>query len=124
PMGELSGLGDGDAVTVGGIVGAVARRYTKKGEPYAMFRLEDLAGGITIVAFPSVYEKVPGLIESDEILLVKGRVDLRGRELQLAAIEVFRPDLTGEAPPKVIRTIDPVIVDVPAESCTAGMVAK
>src|SRR2546421_4267250 len=116
---------DGEVVTVGGIVGAVGRRYTKKGDPYAMFRLEDLAGGITIIAFPSVYEKVPGVIESDEILLVKGRVDLRGRELQLAAIEISRPDLsTDEDLPKIIRSTDPVVVDVPAESCTAGMLAK
>jgi DNA polymerase-3 subunit alpha len=116
---------DGDVVTIGGIVGTVARRYTKKGEPYAMFRIEDLAGGVMVVAFPSVYEKVPGLIESDEILLVKGRVDLRGRELQLAAIEISRPDLsTDEDSPRIIRSTDPVVVDVPAESCTAGMLAK
>jgi len=115
---------DGEVVTVGGIVGAVARRYTKKGEPYAMFRLEDLAGGVTIVAFPSVYDKVPALIEPDRILLVKGRVDLRGRELQLAAIEIREPDLFGEGPPVVVRSTDPVVVDVPAESCTGGMLAK
>src|SRR5207302_4097393 len=63
---------DGEVVTVGGIVGAVARKYTKKGEPFALFRLEDLAGGVTVVAFPNVFDKVPGLIESDTILLVKG----------------------------------------------------
>jgi DNA polymerase-3 subunit alpha len=115
---------DGEVVTVGGIVAAVARRYTRKGEPYAMFRLEDLAGGVTVVAFPSVYDKVPGLIEADRILLVKGRVDLRGRELQLAAIEIREPDMSGEDPPRIVRIADPVVVDVPAETCTEGMLAK
>jgi DNA polymerase-3 subunit alpha len=126
PMIELTGLGDGDVVTVGGIVGAVARRYTRKGDPYATFRLEDLAGGVMIVAFPSVYEKAPHLLEPDRILLVKGRIDLRGRELQLAAIDITEPDLTGEGVPlvSVPRSSDPVVVDVPAESCTQGMLAK
>jgi DNA polymerase III subunit alpha len=123
PMVEIPEV-DGEVVTVGGIVAAVARRYTRKGEPYAMFRLEDLAGGVTVVAFPSVYDKVPGLIEADRILLVKGRVDLRGRELQLAAIEVRELEMTGEDPPTVVRVTDPVVVDVPAETCTDGMLAK
>ena len=116
---------DGEVVTVGGIVGAVARKYTKKGEPFAMFRLEDLAGGIMVVAFPNVFDKVPHLIESDTILLVKGRVDLRGREMQLAAIEIKVPDLTDDgAPAPVRRSTDPVVVDLPAEICSAGMVSK
>jgi DNA polymerase III subunit alpha len=115
---------DGEVVTVGGIVGAVVRKYTKKGEPFAMFRLEDLAGGVTVVAFPSVFDKVPGLIESDTILLVKGRVDLRGRELQLAAIEITRPDLSDDGVIVVSNGSDPVVVDLPAEICSTGMVSK
>ncbi|HVF09119.1 MAG TPA: DNA polymerase III subunit alpha, partial [Actinomycetota bacterium] len=35
---DLASLGDGDLVTLGGIIGAVARKYTKRGEPYAQFR--------------------------------------------------------------------------------------
>jgi DNA polymerase-3 subunit alpha len=89
-----------------------------------VFRLEDLTGGVGVVAFPSVYDKVPGLIEPDRILLVKGRVDLRGRELQLAAIDVSEPSLSGDGAPKVARSTDPVVVDVPAESCTQGLLDK
>ncbi len=57
----LEELGDGDLVTVGGIIGTLSRKYTKKGDPYAQFRLEGLAGGVEVVAFPSVYEAVPDL---------------------------------------------------------------
>ena len=45
------------------------------------------------MAFPSVYEAVPGLIEADRIVLVSGRIDLRGRELQIRANEVREPNL-------------------------------
>src|SRR5437762_3906056 len=92
-MVDVPSLGDGDVVTVAGIVGAVGRKYTKRGEPYAVFRLEDLTGGVGVVAFPGIFDKAGDLIQQDRIVMVKGRVDLRGRELQLAAIDVSEPDL-------------------------------
>src|SRR5207244_179441 len=59
---DVGSLGDGDVVRVAGIVAALARRYTKRGEPYAVLRLEDLTGGVGIVAFPSVYDAVGSLL--------------------------------------------------------------
>src|SRR5207249_847328 len=94
---ELPSLGDGDVVTVAGIVVAVGRKYTKRGEPYAVFRLEDLTGGVGIVAFPSVFERSETVVALDAIVLVKGRADLRGRELQLVAMEIRQPELSGSA---------------------------
>ena len=47
-------LGDGDPVTIGGIIGGRARKYTKRSEPYAQFRLRGLAGGRGWMAFPSL----------------------------------------------------------------------
>jgi len=113
----LATLGDGDVVTVGGIIGAVNRRFTKKGEPYALLRLEDLVGGVQVVAFPSVFEKVTDLLVPDRIVLVRGRVDLRGRELQHVAMEIGALDDSEEAPPSG----EPILLDVPAEQCTDGL---
>ena len=95
---DLEDLGDGDLVTVGGIIGAVTRKYTKRGEPYAQLRLEGLAGGVEVVAFPSVYESAPESMEMDRIVLVTGRVDLRGREVQIRATAVSEPDLGVAGP--------------------------
>jgi DNA polymerase III subunit alpha len=119
---DLDSLGDGDLVTIGGIIGAVARKYTKRGEPYAQFRLEGLAGGVDVVAFPSVYEAVPGMIETDRIVLATGRIDLRGRELQIRATEVREPDL-GMASTAAPAS-DALVVDLPAAACTPSVLAK
>ncbi len=119
---EVATLDDGDLVKVGGIVAAVARRFTKKGEPFAMFRLEDLAGGISVIAFPSVYEQVPNLVETDAIVLVKGRVDQRGRELQLRAVEIAEPELGIHRPPPAPEGV--LVVEIPATSCTNGVIDK
>jgi DNA polymerase-3 subunit alpha len=126
---ELPALGDGDVVTVAGIVAAIGRKYTKRGEPFAVFRLEDLTGGIGVVAFPSIFEKSAAVVVPDAVLLVKGRADLRGRELQLVALEIREPDLSGSESPllrqaRSARLADPLIVDVSASSCTPGLIAR
>jgi DNA polymerase-3 subunit alpha len=120
-IGDLEALGDGDLVTIGGIIGAVQRKYTKRSEPYAQFRLEGLAGGTQVMAFPSIYEAVPGLIEADRIVLVSGRIDLRGRELQIRANEIREPNLGLAAPNQPLRHLE---VDLPAEACTPAVLAK
>ena len=126
---ELPSLGDGDVATVAGIVVAIGRKYTKRGEPYAVFRLEDLTGGIGVLAFPSIFEKSGGVVLPDAIVLVKGRADLRGRELQLVALEIREPDLSGHEPsPKPqgrpAGPVDPLMVDVSAASCTPALIAR
>jgi DNA polymerase-3 subunit alpha len=121
---EVPTLGDGDVVTVAGIVGGLGRKYTKRGEPYAVFRLEDLTGGIGVVAFPSIFEKASTLVLQDRIVMVKGRADLRGRELQLVALEISEPDLSRAEDPGPVGPADPLVVDVSASSCTPGLIAR
>jgi DNA polymerase-3 subunit alpha len=126
---ELGTLGDGEVVSVAGIVGSLGRRYTRRGEPYAVFRLEDLTGGIGIVAFPSVFEKAADIAQPDRIVIVKGRADLRGRELQLVALEIFEPNLSLDGfsspqEPLSPDSGDPLLVDVSATSCTQGLIGR
>jgi DNA polymerase-3 subunit alpha len=118
---DLEALGDGDLVTIGGIIGVVQRKYTKRSEPYAQFRLEGLAGGTQVIAFPSIYEAVPGLIEPDRIVLVSGRIDLRGRELQIRANEIREPNLGAATMAEPLGRLE---VDLPAAACTPAVLAR
>jgi DNA polymerase-3 subunit alpha len=118
---EIAALGDGDVIAVGGIVTTLTRRYTKKGEAYLLFRLEDLAGGVQIIVFPSLYERAQDVISVDAVIVVRGRVDLRGRELQLVASEVRPLDgAEGNGRPPV----DPVTLEVAAQQCSDGLVVR
>jgi DNA polymerase-3 subunit alpha len=109
-------------VKVGGVITTLARRYTKKGEPYVLFRVEDLAGGVQVVGFPSVYEKAEPILRPDAIVLVKGRVDLRGRELQLVALEIGEL-VPGEGSAPEARG-DPLLLEMPVRQCVNGMVVR
>ena len=125
-IGDLEAADDGELVTITGIIGGVSRKYTKRGEPYAQFRLDGLAAGVTVVAFPSVYEADPDLIATDRIVLVVGRIDRRGRELQIRANEVREPALAAGTAPAIAPSngIDSVVIDLTAAACTDAVLAK
>ena len=120
-IGDLESLDDGELVTLGGIIGGVSRKYTKRGEPYAQFRLEGLAAGVDVVAFPSVYEADPDLISTDRIVLAVGRIDRRGRELQIRANEVREPIFSGATPSAGSES---VVIDLTAAACTDAVLSK
>jgi DNA polymerase-3 subunit alpha len=88
PLSDVGGRRDGDVVTVGGIVGAIRSITTRKGDPMAFVRLDDLTGSIEVVVFNSTYAAARDLLEPDRVLLVKGRVDHKEGESKLVALEV------------------------------------
>ena len=121
-MADLDSLGDGDLVILGGIATSIQRKFTKKGEPFAAFRLEDLVGGVQVVAFPDVWDQVSDLVASDAVILVKGRADLRMQgELQIRAMEIRTLDADSAPAPRLNLA---VVVEVPATNCTNGMLVR
>ena len=86
---------DGAAVTVGGIVGAVNRRYTKSAELMLYFQLEDLEGSVEVVCFPRTTAEHGHKVRPDAILVVNARVDQRGDAVKLVALSLAEPDLSS-----------------------------
>jgi DNA polymerase-3 subunit alpha len=84
---------EGQVRTVGGVVTALARRYTKRGELMATFMLEDLRASIEVFVFPKVMAQIGALLADDAIVVLKGRVDNRDDQVKLVCMEVTRPEL-------------------------------
>jgi DNA polymerase-3 subunit alpha len=107
--------GDGQLVTVGGILSGVQRKVTKQGSPWAAAMLEDLEGAIEVLFFPSTYQAALTMIIEDAIVVLKGRLDRREDVPKLVAMEVSVPELpTGEEGPFVVsimeaRCVPPVV---------------
>ena len=98
-IGEVGTLADGQSVTLGGIVGAVKNIMTKRGEPMAFVRLDDLEGGIEVVVVPQVLAAARELLREDALVLMSGRIDQKGEgETKLVAqtITPFEPDPAEE----------------------------
>lgn len=110
--------GDGEMITVGGILGGLAKKVTKQGNPWAIGSLEDLEGSIDVMFFPNTYQLCAPLLAEDQIVLVKGKLDRREEVPKLIAVEVHQPDLTAE------RSDGPLQLTVPASNCTPPLVER
>ena len=96
PISTLDEVSDGTTVMVGGLVAWVNRRYTRSGELMLYFGLEDLEAAVEVVCFPRTVADKGGLIRDDAILVVRARVDQRGDDLKLVALDLSEPDLAQE----------------------------
>jgi DNA polymerase-3 subunit alpha len=63
-------------VTCGGIISDLQMRTTKKGDKFALLRLEDEAGGTKCVLWPEVYRKHSALLQNDAAMVIIGRLEL------------------------------------------------
>jgi len=88
-------------ITTGGVVTALSRRYTRRGELMATFVLEDLEAAIEVMVFPKTMIEYGGLLEQDAIVALRGRLDLREDQPKLICRELRRLELAvpGSDPP-------------------------
>ena len=66
----------------GGVITALSRRYTKRGELMATFVLEDLDATIEVMVFPKTMTEYGCLLEQDAVVVVRGRVGQPRRAAQ------------------------------------------
>jgi DNA polymerase-3 subunit alpha len=92
-LADVGGKEDGAWVTVGGIVSEAKKVRTRSGA-YVMFAtLDDLEGRVELFVRDAAGEAAEQ-IELDRVILVRGRVDHKGRgemSLVVAEAEVFEP---------------------------------
>ena len=87
-------LGDGDQVTVAGLVTSVQHRVAKSsGNPYGLITVEDFNGEVTVMFMGKTYTEFQSMLKADSILVVRGRISRRDDGLNLHAVSAFSPDL-------------------------------
>jgi len=100
-LSELKEMRDGEMRTVGGVVTAYARKYTKRGDLMATFVLEDLGAALEVMVFPKTMAQYGELLEEDAIICVKGRLDTREDTPKIMVMEITRPELVLDGGPPV-----------------------
>ena len=90
---DAADLDDGAMRNVAGVVTALQRKYTKRGDLMATFVLEDLAAAIEVMVFPKTMLQYGELLEPDAIVVLKARVDGRDDTPKLIAMEISRPEV-------------------------------
>ena len=77
-------------VTICGLLSQIVQKPTKK-DPSKFIKtgtIEDLTSRIGIVAFPKIVESYGALIESDQKVIIKAKVNVRDEEINLSINEV------------------------------------
>jgi DNA polymerase-3 subunit alpha len=98
PLSQIDSTLVGEVVQVVGMIDAVRTIITKKGDPMAFARLEDLSGAMELVLFPRTYELVKEMLRDDRPMLVQAKVDLRDDTPKLIVdnIEEYRPPASAK----------------------------
>jgi DNA polymerase-3 subunit alpha len=98
---ELKELREGELRVVGGVVTALSRRYTRRGDLMATFVLEDLGAALDVMVFPKTMTSYGHLLHEDAIVCVKGRLDMRDDDPKIIAMEITQPELVVDGGPPV-----------------------
>jgi DNA polymerase-3 subunit alpha len=128
-LSELKEMREGEMRTVGGVVTALARKYTKRGDLMATFVLEDLGAAVEVMVFPKTMTQYGELLDEDAIVCVKGRLDLREDAPKLVAMEVTLPPLVidggqpvrirarlGSLDPRKVERLKQLLLEHPGDS--------
>jgi DNA polymerase-3 subunit alpha len=91
---ELAEMEDGEQVLVGGMIASIklatAKKTSRNGHTrYANFDLEDATGIVRCIAWPEDYARYEEVIRSENVVVVAGKVDRRGREPNLIVNRIF-----------------------------------
>ncbi len=87
----LDRVGDGDNLTIGGIVLGVRRQLDRQGRTMARLSMEDFTGSFTCLVFARLYQDVAGMVEEDARLLISGRASAREGERAAVLADALRP---------------------------------
>lgn len=73
--------------TVGGMIGDVRKTLTKTGKQMVFVNLEDMSGRIRVIAFPQVYNRNKELWKHGNVVIIRGRMDMKGESPNLLCDE-------------------------------------
>jgi DNA polymerase III subunit alpha len=122
--GNIEEATHGDQVALGGIIVELVTKTTKKGDRFALFRLEDQYGSVKVVCWPEQFNKYKNLLQSDEVVLVRGKLELSdegGGGSSGATIVVQEIHQLERARSSAARAI---IIRMPERSVTAKTLAS
>ena len=73
---NLAEAGPGEIVSIGGLVLDLSLKMTRKGDRFALFRVEDQYGSVKVVCWPDIYQRSREILQEEQVVLVTGRLEL------------------------------------------------
>jgi DNA polymerase-3 subunit alpha len=101
-----AGKPEGSTVTIAGLVTGLQVKRTKKGDLWAIATVEDLAGAIDCLFFPTAYLTVGPMLQQDTVAVVRGKVNRRDDTVSIYAQELTLPDVSDGPRGPVVVTME------------------
>ncbi|MCI1832249.1 MAG: DNA polymerase III subunit alpha [Bifidobacterium sp.] len=91
---------DSQQITLAGLITNVDRRVSRKGNPWAIVTIEDMESSVQCMFFGKVYDSSSQDLVVDQVVRVRGQVEVRDETVSMRAIELDVPTLeaTDERP--------------------------
>ncbi len=108
-LSSLADKQDGSWVTVGGIVTEFKRHKSKNGSLMSFATLDDVEGQVEMLVMGKAYESSHEFLAADAIVIVRGRLDHKGRgdtKLVAQEVELFQPTEDEVAKARAARERD------------------
>ena len=121
PLADLADAEDGRNCTVVGVVTGLQRKRTRKGDPMAIFGLEDMGGSVEVMAFAKALAGHGADLDDDAVVLARGRVENRDESVKLFVFEMEVIEAAAETGP----VADPLLrVRLPPEHLNGEGIAR
>jgi len=117
---EDGGMGyDQHNVRMGGLIAEKKMKASRSGSMMAFVQLEDMYGVTEVLVFPKVYERVSAQLNTDEPVLMSGKLSVREDEAPKLLLDKVMP-LRGAAPAREAPQYETRSYDVPRRSAPSG----
>ncbi len=126
-LSSLADKQDGSWITVGGIVTEFKRHTSKNGSKMAFATVDDVEGQLELLVMGKAYEASQEFLAADAIVVVRGRLDHKGRgETKLVAqeVELFEPTEDEVAKARAARNTGPLRIDIDAGAFGATLIEE
>ena len=83
-------IGDGDRITIVGIIDKISRKKTKRGDPMLFVTVSDGSASIECIAFEKTIAKYSHLLVNQNVVAVSGTVSVREDDVSLVVSSVLQ----------------------------------
>ncbi len=114
-IGDFEDIAVGDKITLAGIVSGLQVRYSRKGNRFCVFKLEDQSRAVKCLGWAECYGKYESILKEDKLLVVTGKVEsVEGQDITLILEEIQSlEDMLPMNAQKVVCTISAERAETP-----------
>ena len=103
---DVGGASVGGMVSVAGIVSGLLVRWSKSGNRYAQFRLEDRTGNAKVLVWSETFTRISKMLADDALLIIDGKLENNdGGEITIVASEADLCRMSFLGRPGIWRTL-------------------